>query len=166
MLGFGFSFEDEYQMFCQRYGAWCFFYAIAHHGRGIARYFWRVRRICICYGPLNSESPMQSVGPGKVVSKFGKRKIGWVYYHCSGQLNLLQPAYMCKAKGRKRSGYFHWNVYSGPQVLLVASFPDLEDLDFSRQKVTLIISSANSWKERKMSWFDNLQNPLDQGVEV
>ena len=89
---------------------------------------------------------MQSVAPNRVVSKFGKRKIGWVYHHCSGQ------------QGRKRSGYFQ--VYSGPWVLLVASFPDLENLEASHQNVILIISSATSWKEKEMSWLYNPQNPL------
>ena len=98
------------------------------------------------FGPLNLESSMQSVALNRVVSKFGKRKIGWVYHHCSGQ------------QGRKRSGYFQ--VYSGPWVLLVASFPDLENLEASHQNVILIISSATSWKEKEMSWLYNPQNPL------
>ena len=88
---------------------------------------------------------MQSVArPGKVVIKFGEGKIAQVYHHCSGHLNHLQPAHMCKAlaKGRKRLEHFDWNVYSCPWVLLVASFPHLEDLKAFRGKQVFIISSA------------------------
>ena len=137
------------------------------HGRGIPRYFWRQDCICICYGPLNSESPMQSVArPGKVVIKFGEGKIAQVYHHCSGHLNHLQPAHMCKAlaKGRKRLEHFDWNVYSCPWVLLVASFPYLEDLkaylSYHQQP------SATSWEKTEMSCLYNSQNPLDQGLKV
>ena len=140
--------------------------------RGIPRYLWRQDCICICYGPLNSESPMQSVArPGKVVIKFGEGKIGRVYHHCSGHLNHLQPAHMCKAlaKGRKRLEHFDWNVYSCPWVLLVASFPHLEDLKAFRGKGYLSYHqqpSATSWEKTEMSCLYNSQNPLDQGLKV
>ena len=166
MLGFGFSFEDEYQMFCQRYGAWCFFLCNCTSWK-------RHRKIF-----LKGEAYLYLLWS----SKFGISNA----ISCTGQ----GGEQIWQKKNRLSLPSLQWTTQSpiacqyvqgqGKEKIRIFSLKRLQRtpgfvscfISWSRRSRSFPSKSctyhiiSNQMKEREMSWLYNLQDPLDRGDEV